>query len=231
MLKGILQKFRSTSVYSWSEIIPPQTALTFDWDPEDGGDDDLVAFSSTPLHLQSTHTQSITFPDSASQFLAVDSLDRSSVPLTAMSNSNTTIFAIHDIQANHEWLFPPTAPTGLRGTQTSSTMGGKDVYARGSLLFLAHGNQNRYYSCLASDALDAAWEFDPRTDFEFAAEVWLQFWAEDGKLKEDRDDVTDEGYFSTTASYRVRARGILNHLNAHHYLAPTAAAGFSINRL
>ncbi|KAJ7279464.1 hypothetical protein C8J57DRAFT_1303385 [Mycena rebaudengoi] len=170
----------------WSDVVPPDSGLTFAvvWDSEE---DDLLTFSSAALsagdHSVSPNTPSDAC-DTRSQVLTIGP------PAVPYAENTATTQFFHD---NHAFLFDDpnfSLERPIRGrTQTSSTMGGLDVYLRGSMLGKAH-NTNRYYSCFAG--LDEDFPFDPRTSF---ANMWMA----EGQEGVIRDDVSDEGFFEYTA--------------------------------
>ena len=181
---------RTTSMVSadnhrWSEIVPSKSALTFAvvW----GTDDEIVAFSGAELlDLADDDARSLDSPsdayDNRSQILTIGT------PTIPASENTATLAFFRD---NHEFLFSTQTPTfgtyQQGGTRTSSTLGGLDVYARGSLLGKAHNNY-RHFSCL--DKLDAGFEFDPRTSF---ANMWLEQYS--SRQDPEKDSVSDEGFF------------------------------------
>ncbi|TFK32248.1 hypothetical protein BDQ12DRAFT_692829 [Crucibulum laeve] len=143
--------------HRWSDIVPPQSALTFAvvWDP-DGG---MVAFSGAELlNDSSDHLEALSSPadvhDNYSQILLSESSEVSSPEASSI------------LLPDHEYLFALGTPTyermKLGRTQTSSTLGGLDVYLRGSILGKTHLYQH-HYSCL--DNLGGDFNFDPRTSF------------------------------------------------------------------
>jgi hypothetical protein len=166
-------------------VVPPDSGLTFAvvWDPEEK---DILTFSAAELS-ESTSPDS---PDSP-----VDAYDNRSQVLTITPSVVPAEYArtpatMQFFRENHDFLFaePTSFPDRpMRGrTQTSSTMGGLDVYLRGSMLAKAH-NANRYYSCFQD--LDGDFAFDPCTSF---GHMWLN------DMKEEiRDDVSDEGFFES----------------------------------
>ncbi|KAJ6537385.1 hypothetical protein DFH09DRAFT_1178113 [Mycena vulgaris] len=161
--------------HRWSEVVPPESGLTFAvvWDPEE---EDILTFSSAGL--TESFDQSPDSPsDAYSQILTIG-------PSVASASEYTTTPQF--FRETHDFLFTestcPDRP--IRGrTQTSSTLDGLDVYLRGSMLGQAH-NTNRYYSCFQE--LDSDFAFDPQTSFA----KWMK--AMEGSL---RDDVSDEGFF------------------------------------
>ncbi|KAF4590891.1 hypothetical protein EYR40_009488 [Pleurotus pulmonarius] len=132
-----------TNNHRWSEIIPPDTALTFAviWDPEDG----LVVFSGAELLGSANY-----FPDSRPMSPS-EPLDAQSQVITLKSLSSTHVLSetprtLAFFRDTHRYLFAGShsrlslskrARHGVR-TQTSSTVGGADVYIRRSLLGRAH---------------------------------------------------------------------------------------------
>lgn len=177
----------------WSDLIPPKTALTFAviWDPED----DLVAFSGAQLLDASVNEDAKLSPSEAidshscSQILTIE--PSSTIP----ESENTAILAF--FRDNHSFLFSSQANTPILDklqtnacrTQASSTLGGLDVYLRGSLMGRAH-HKHRYYSCLEN--LDSDFQFDPRTSF---AKMWM-----------DTESEIDEGFFETARPGSVGVR-------------------------
>ena len=175
----------SADNHRWSEIVPSKSALTFAvvW----GTDDEIVAFSGAELlNLADDDVKSLDSPsdayDNHSQILTIGT------PTIPASENTATLAFFRD---NHEFLFSTQTPTfgtyQQGGTRTSSTLGGLDVYARGSLLGKAHNNY-RHFSCL--DKLDAGFEFDPRTSF---ANMWLEQYS--SRQDPEKDSVSDEGFF------------------------------------
>jgi hypothetical protein len=169
--------------HRWSELVPPESGLTFAvvWDPEEK---DLLTFSSA--QLSDNTDRDPRSPDSPS-----DAYDNRSQVLTigpSIVPPSECTGTLQFFRENHDFLFAESTylpdRTSRGRTQTSSTMDGLDVYLRGSLLGKAH-NANRYYSCFQD--LDGDFAFDPRTSF-------ANMWTQDGKgvLK---DDVSDEGFF------------------------------------
>ncbi|KAJ7463177.1 hypothetical protein FB451DRAFT_1265806 [Mycena latifolia] len=149
--------------HRWSEVVPPDSGLTFAvvWDPEEN---DILTFSSAELSDPVRDRQSPDSPsDAYSQVLTIGP------SLAPPSECTGTLQCFRE---NHDSLFAesaffPDRPTRGR-TQTSSTLDGLDVYLRGSLLGRAH-NANRYVSCFQE--LDDDFSFDPRTSF---AHMWLK---------------------------------------------------------
>ncbi|KAF9457794.1 hypothetical protein BDZ94DRAFT_1240487 [Collybia nuda] len=170
----------STRDNRWSDVVPPNAALTFAvlWDPEE----EIVAFSGANLldslcdDAQSPISPTDAF-DNRSQVLTIGN---STIPFS--ENTGTLAF----FRDNYEFLFSARTPLTLerfRRTQTSSTLEGLDVYLRGSMLGKAHPNHRRF-SFL--DELEADIKFDPRTSF---ANMWYK------KLKKNEErTVTGEGY-------------------------------------
>ncbi|KAF9497675.1 hypothetical protein BDN71DRAFT_558053 [Pleurotus eryngii] len=149
-----------TNNHRWSEIIPPDTALTFAviWDPEDG----LVVFSGAELLGSANY-----FPDSRPMSPS-EPLDAQSQVITLKTLSSTHVLSetprtLAFFRDTHRYLFAGShsrlslskrARHGVR-TQTSSTVGGADVYIRGSLLGTAHDG----YPCL--DHIEQDFEVGP----------------------------------------------------------------------
>lgn len=170
----------STRDHRWSDIVPPNAALTFAvlWDPEE----EIVAFSGANLldsicdDAQSPISPTDAF-DGRSQVLTIGN---STIPL---SENTATLAFFRD---NYEFLFSTRTPLTLdrfRRTQTSSTLEGLDVYLRGSMLGKAHPNHRRF-SFL--EELEADIKFDPQTCF---ANMWYK------RLKKSEErTITDEGY-------------------------------------
>ncbi|KAL0951397.1 hypothetical protein HGRIS_008093 [Hohenbuehelia grisea] len=149
----------------WSELIPPDSALAFGvfWDPQDG----LVAFSTAELldaSVEKSSNDTLVLPsdacDSRSQVLTLGTA--SSANLLAETPATLAFF-----RDTHQFLFAGRAPplrdnarvnrgrAVMPGTQTSSTIGGMDVYLRGSLLGVAH-TDCQHYSCF--DLLEREFE-------------------------------------------------------------------------
>ncbi|KAJ7510673.1 hypothetical protein B0H11DRAFT_1955695, partial [Mycena galericulata] len=180
----------STASYAddqrWSEVVPPESGLTFAvvWDQEES---DILTFSSAKLSESKTPVRDPRSPDSPS-----DATDNRSQVLTIgtslfppSENTGTLqCFRDHLDFAFAESKYFPDRPTRGR-SQTSSTLDGLDVYLRGSMLGKAH-NANRYASCFQD--LEGDFAFDPRTSF---ANAWMKY-MKDGVV---RDDVSDEGFF------------------------------------
>ncbi|KAF9497662.1 hypothetical protein BDN71DRAFT_1444477 [Pleurotus eryngii] len=156
-----------TSNHRWSEVIPPDTGLTFAviWDPEDG----LLAFSGAEL-LGSPANY---FPDSR-PISPSETLDGQSqvITLKTLSSGNVlseTPATLAFFRDTHRFLFAGSRsrlsstkrPRHGARTQTSSTIGGMDVYLRGSLLGRAHKDQT-HYSCF--DLLEQDFEVKPFND-------------------------------------------------------------------
>ncbi|KAJ7092953.1 hypothetical protein B0H15DRAFT_833054 [Mycena belliarum] len=167
--------------HRWSEVVPPDSGLTFAviWDPDA---EDLLTFSSAALSAPDCTSDS---PDSPSDaYSQVLTIGPSGAGASELDCAPTPAFYAH----NNGFRFAESAyDFPDRRTQTSSTLDGLDVYLRGSLLGRAHtANPNRYASCFRT--LDAdKFAFDPRTSF---ANAWMR------KLKRAlRDDVSDEGFF------------------------------------
>ncbi|KAF4590885.1 hypothetical protein EYR40_009482 [Pleurotus pulmonarius] len=140
-----------TSNHRWSEVIPPDTGLTFAviWDPEDG----LLAFSGAEL---------LGTLDGQSQVITLKTLSSGNV----LTETPATLAFFRD---THRFLFAGSRsrlssakrPRHGARTQTSSTIGGMDVYLRGSLLGRAHKDQT-HYSCF--DLLEQDFEVKPFND-------------------------------------------------------------------
>ncbi|KAF4577153.1 hypothetical protein EYR36_005140 [Pleurotus pulmonarius] len=156
-----------TSNHRWSEVIPPDTGLTFAviWDPEDG----LLAFSGAELLGSSANY----FPDSR-PISPSEALDGQSqvITLKTLSSGNVlteTPATLAFFRDTHRFLFAGSRsrlssakrPRHGARTQTSSTIGGMDVYLRGSLLGRAHKDQT-HYSCF--DLLEQDFEVKPFND-------------------------------------------------------------------
>ncbi|KAJ8509518.1 hypothetical protein ONZ45_g8324 [Pleurotus djamor] len=159
------------SDHRWSEVIPPDSGLTFAviWDPEDG----LIAFTGAELlDSSANYANSPTSPseafDNRSQVLTLGTLSSTNM----LTETPTTLAFFRD---THQHLF-----AGSRGrhdpskrirhgarTQTSSTIGGVDVYLRGSLLGKVHKDQG-HYSCF--DLLEQEFEVKPLSDRRFMSE-------------------------------------------------------------
>ncbi|KAG9227547.1 hypothetical protein CCMSSC00406_0000807 [Pleurotus cornucopiae] len=155
------------SNHRWSEVIPPDTGLTFAviWDPEDG----LLAFSGAELLGSSANY----FPDSR-PISPSEALDGQSqvITLKTLSSGNVlseTPATLAFFRDTHRFLFAGSRsrlssakrPRHGARTQTSSTIGGMDVYLRGSLLGRAHKDQT-HYSCF--DLLEQEFEVKPFND-------------------------------------------------------------------
>ncbi|KAJ7636621.1 hypothetical protein FB45DRAFT_906960 [Roridomyces roridus] len=179
----------------WSEIVPPESALTFgmkDGDSLSFSAPELLSAPTAPLRLRPRHS-----PDSPSDAAASDG--RSQVltigpGMSMFSSPSEYTGTMQYFRENHDSLFPRdgphTADRPMRGrTQTSSTMDGLDVYLRGSMFGKAH-NSNRYQSCFQD--LDGEFAFDPRMSF---ANMWLEYMNNGIKS----DEVDDEGFFDTAA--------------------------------
>ncbi|KAK0201069.1 hypothetical protein DFS33DRAFT_1102923 [Desarmillaria ectypa] len=159
----------------WSEIVPPKNALTFAvvWDPEE----DMVVFSGAHL-LDSEFTDvEPDYPTDASSFDA----------------SSTLAW----FRNNHDFLFDDEADRQTRGrTQTSSTIGGIDVYIRSSRIGMgcARTSVTKHFSCFGE--LNRDIRFDPRTEF---AKRWEQILDgdQDTVVELDEVDDEDEGFYDT----------------------------------
>ncbi|KAG7447177.1 uncharacterized protein BT62DRAFT_931013 [Guyanagaster necrorhizus] len=160
----------------WSDIVPPKNALTFAviWDPEE----DIVAFSGAHL-LDSEFTD--VEPDCPTD---ANSFDASSTLAWFMNN--------------HDFLFDDeTDRRRARGrTQTSSTIGGLDVYIRSSRIGTGctRTSVSKHFSCLGE--LNRDIRFDPRTEF---AKRWEQIVDRDHDtvVELDEADDEDEGFYDT----------------------------------
>ncbi|KAH8825413.1 hypothetical protein DL96DRAFT_1613127 [Flagelloscypha sp. PMI_526] len=204
----------------WSEMVPPNSALTFAVILDD--DLDPVAFSGAELlrtRNSLDRTKSVDGPldvtDGHSQILSV--LARSSTnPLSTIEPRTATLAYFQDV---HGDLFHDSSPSTQRvnftdnhnrpldtRTQTSSTLEGLDVYLRGSLLEKAHG-RNRHFSCF--DGLEGDFAFDPRTSFDNRyAHVFDDTGRGDTKQRHqqfEEEEVIDEG-FSETPLINARPR-------------------------
>ncbi|KAF9262780.1 hypothetical protein L218DRAFT_381732 [Marasmius fiardii PR-910] len=183
----------------WSDVVPPNSGLTFAvvWDPED----EMVAFSGAELFQdgsQLSPCSSDSPTDAVSQILTI--------PFS--ENTGNYTGTLQYFRENHEWLFNDYEEDGGRDrfrirsrwsrlklgrTQASSTMGEMDVYLRGSLMGVAHPDNTKFNSCFGG--LDGKFEFDPRMDFE---EMWAKIIStetESGKVRKDKNDIDDEGFF------------------------------------
>ncbi|KAJ3781048.1 hypothetical protein GGU10DRAFT_123472 [Lentinula aff. detonsa] len=194
---NITSPLTTPSEHRWSDVIPPKTALKFAVFLDS---DDLVLFSDGEL-LEDSRTEELLLrsplspSDACSQVL---SIGQSTIPI---SDKSSTLLYFRDnlgsLLAEND--LPPTSDSQKRAimgrTQTSSTLGGLDVYLRGSLLGQAHPD-NRYYSCM--NELDGQFEFDPRTSF---AKGYMR--NVEGKEVVD-DTVTDEGFFEVDIAPRQR---------------------------
>ncbi|PBK92468.1 hypothetical protein ARMGADRAFT_161402 [Armillaria gallica] len=166
---------RSDTDRRWSDIVPPKNALTFAvvWDPEE----DMVAFSGAHL-LDSEFTD--VEPD---------------CPTDASSFDASSTLAW--FRNNHDFLFDDEADRRTKGrTQTSSTIGGLDVYIRSSRIGMgcARTNSNKHFSCLGE--LNRDIRFDPRTEF---AKRWEQISDRDQDTVVELDEIDDEdeGFYDT----------------------------------
>ncbi|KAG7096014.1 hypothetical protein E1B28_006696 [Marasmius oreades] len=196
----------SPSSCRWSDIVPPNSALTFAvvWDPED----DMVAFSGAELFEDSNEPSS-----SSSENSPTSPTDACSQILTIPLSENTGIYTgtLQYFRENHDWLFNEDdhdgggrfrlrSSLGLRErlklgqTQASSTMGELDVYLRGSLMGMAHReNTKKFHSCFG--VLDGKFEFDPKMEFE---EMWAKIMSRRSRVAtstENKDEIEDEGFF------------------------------------
>ncbi|KAF7305592.1 DJ-1 protein-PfpI domain-containing protein [Mycena chlorophos] len=205
----------------WSEVVPPDAGLMFALKP--GDDDDAMSFSTSPDLLLSPTPRprhqdapSEAYTNNRSQVLTLGtSTSVLGMGMGGSATPGTMQFFRENFPFEASAFFPSennhnnnkhkdkdqrqfhTLPT--RGTQTSSTMDGMDVYLRGSLLGQAH-NANRYASCFAD--LDDQFSFDARTAFG-KSHGQVQAWRREvqgGKTRTGgpvRDDVSDEGFFES----------------------------------
>ncbi|KAJ7057359.1 hypothetical protein C8F01DRAFT_1151797, partial [Mycena amicta] len=184
----------------WSEVVPPDTGLTFAVMESAEGDSDAMSFSTSPDFLLSPPhlrrrgdlpTDASTY--NRSQVLTLGTSNNSIFTAGLATTPGTMQFFRDNFPFEAPAFFPPPRdrPAAAR-TQTSSTMDGLDVYLRGSLLGQGH-NANRYASCF--EEFDGDFEFDPRTPY---ARARMQAWMkgqEKGKGYVRDDDVSDEGFF------------------------------------
>lgn len=182
----------SSSTTRWSEVIPPDTALTFAivWDADD---EDMIAFSGAQLLDTPEPRKSLDSPSSVMETDGLSQILTIRPPSSFIPYSENTA-SMAFFRENADFLFSSSTRTPIHAidpsrnyacrTQTSSTLDGLDVYVRGSLLGRAHHN-HRYYSCLGG--LDADFEFDPRTSFarEFDAP----------RKQRGSEYIEDEGFF------------------------------------
>ncbi|KAJ7681349.1 hypothetical protein B0H17DRAFT_1205880 [Mycena rosella] len=215
-----------SDAHRWSEVVPPESGLTFAvvWDPEAK---DILTFSSAELSESSDRDpQSPDSPsDAYSQILTIN-------PSIGPASEYTATATLEFFRENHDFLFgestfSPDRPTRGR-TQTSSTIDGLDVYLRGSMLGCAH-NANRYYSCFQD--LDADFAFDPRTSFA----KWMK-----NLKREARDDVSDEGFFeggqynmdedddvNMSSSFSVTTTSTSNYINVENEMDDDESSDWS----
>lgn len=163
------------------------------WDSED-----LVFFSGGELE-EDARTEDLLLGSPSDAHSQVLSVGYSTIPLS--DKSSTLLY----FRENMGSIFESNSPHSMGQdrkicgrTQTSSTMGGLDVYARGSLLGQVHRN-DKHYSCLEN--LDGHFEFDPRTSF--AKEYGSGGYQFEGKEIVD-DAVTDEGFYEVEIASRQR---------------------------
>lgn len=164
------------------------------WDSED-----LVVFSGGELE-EDGRTEDLLSGSPSDAHSQVLSVGHSTIPLS--DKSSTLLYFRENMGSIFEGNSPPMVGRQDRmicgRTQTSSTMGGLDVYVRGSLLGQAHRN-NQHYSCLEN--LDGQFEFDPRTSF--AKGYRGGSYKSEGKEILD-DAVTDEGFYEIEIAPRQR---------------------------
>ncbi|GLB44001.1 hypothetical protein LshimejAT787_1501850 [Lyophyllum shimeji] len=178
-----LAEFSFKRIKRWSDVVPPNTALTFAviWDPEDG----IVAFSGADLFDGANNGTNL--PDSTSDACDGQSQILTIGPSTIPLSENTATLAF--FREHHDFLFTTHTPLTfdrfkVGRTQTSSTLEGFDVYLRGSM-FASTCGRDRQYSFLGH--LGDDFKFDPRTSF---ANMWMKQQTSD----KDQCSVTDEGY-------------------------------------
>lgn len=152
------------------------------WDPEE----DMVAFSGAHL-LDSEFTD--VEPD---------------CPTDASSFDASSTLAW--FRNNHDFLFDDEADRRTKGrTQTSSTIGGLDVYIRSSRIGMgcARTSSNKHFSCLGE--LNRDIRFDPRTEF---AKRWEQISDRDQDTVVELDEIDDEdeGFYDTVDPGLPRVR-------------------------
>ncbi|KAF7343012.1 DJ-1 protein-PfpI domain-containing protein [Mycena venus] len=145
--------------HRWSEIVPPESGLTFAvvWDPEEK---DLVTFSSP--ELSDCHERAAQSPDSPT-----DACDNRSQVLTigpSLADYTATPATMQFFRQNHDFLFTdpkffPDRPARGR-TQTSSTLDGLDE-------------------------LDGDFAFDPCTSF---AHMWMKDMRKGEVIRDDVSD-------------------------------------------
>ncbi|KAJ3503895.1 hypothetical protein NLJ89_g8228 [Agrocybe chaxingu] len=159
-------------VYRWSDVVPPQSALTFAvlWDPEE----DLVVFSQPDIRQEDFDK------DISSHYLGLPPHEHlaelRSVTISSLASSpRSSRFDL--LEEQHEDLFGPYSreQRSLRGmTQTSSTLGGLDVYLKGAALAKTHQHQPNYSILTFNTDLDLS--LDPPC-CETNANIYLTYLA------------------------------------------------------
>ncbi|KAF8886721.1 hypothetical protein BD779DRAFT_603597 [Infundibulicybe gibba] len=175
----------------WSDVVPPKSALVFAvvWGP----DDEIVTFSEADLFDLGEGDLNVApcYPasdarDDRSQMLT---LGHSSVLLSA--HPSTLAF----FRDKHEHLFSQQTDRAVfGGARTSSTLGGLDVYLRGSMLGKTFPIYKRY-SCL--EDMDTEVHFETQNLF---AEVSPRGWhgQDDGMTS-----FNDEGYYEGVPTHNA----------------------------
>ncbi|KAJ7636414.1 hypothetical protein FB45DRAFT_1055838 [Roridomyces roridus] len=172
----------------WSQVVPPDSALTFDVDSQYSfSDPELFSPSSSATRPSDTSS------DNRSQVLTMGPSSLSGDEELEEEDKGTAVATPATLQFFHEThnsLFSGSPERSVRGrTQTSSTMDGLDVYLRGSMLDKAH-NVNRYRSCFQD--LDDEFAFDPRMSF---TKAWLGYMKHGHGIRPG--EVHDEGFFES----------------------------------
>ncbi|KAF8152600.1 hypothetical protein B0H34DRAFT_726765 [Crassisporium funariophilum] len=124
----------------WSDVIPPQSALAFgfEWDQED----EMIDFSGADVLDHSPDT----LGDFYLQDLPVSEMQSLNDPSRSTSQRSTTCYdqnmKDHQDQMCTSFSMEQRSLRGM--TQTSSTLGGLDVYLKGAQLSRTHRHQPVY---------------------------------------------------------------------------------------